>query len=498
MRIGGLASGMDIDKIVKDLMSAERIPLDKMEQDKIWLTWQRDAYRDVNKQLLELDNLTLNMKLEKTYNTKSTTSTQAAAVTATAAASASGGSYSVEVTQLASVAINVSSKVTAAGQNFDPDKAFKDQTGVLANPLETGDFTFYTWNKNGEQLTHTFSVSDTDSLNDVLQRITDADNGVRAFYDSQADKVVLERTETGDFNKGGQEISFDAASAAFFTNTLGMAETLEAGGQNAVFKYNGALTIESYENNYTLNDVTFNFHNTTDGQAKINVTNDIDASVEKITEFVAKYNEIVEKLNDQVSERRNREYRPLTDLQKEAMEEREIELWEEKAKKGMLSGDPIIRGALSEMRSNWYNTVEGAGTYSHLSEIGITTTSNYLDGGKLLIDEDKLRKALRENPEAVHSLFSKEGEGSRQGIIRRLEDTIERAATAIENKAGKTTSVDNTFVLGRQLKNINQRMDAFEDRLTQIENRYWSQFTAMEKAIQRMNSQSNYLMQQFS
>ena len=57
LRIGGLASGMDIDGIVSQLMTAERMPLDKIEQKKIYTEWQRDDYRTMNTALSELDNM---------------------------------------------------------------------------------------------------------------------------------------------------------------------------------------------------------------------------------------------------------------------------------------------------------------------------------------------------------------------------------------------------------------------------------------------------------
>lgn len=70
MRVGGLATGMDIEQMVNRLMDAERIPYRKMMQDRTTLTWKQDAFRDVNKSLLELDNLVLDMKLSKTYHLK--------------------------------------------------------------------------------------------------------------------------------------------------------------------------------------------------------------------------------------------------------------------------------------------------------------------------------------------------------------------------------------------------------------------------------------------
>ena len=76
MRIGGLASGIDTDNIIKELMAAERLPLDKMEQNKTKYEWQRDAFRDINKKIAEFDKLILDMKMSSTYETKKVSSTQ--------------------------------------------------------------------------------------------------------------------------------------------------------------------------------------------------------------------------------------------------------------------------------------------------------------------------------------------------------------------------------------------------------------------------------------
>src|SRR5690554_7361637 len=108
MRVGGLATGMDIDQIVNRLIDAERIPLNKMQQDRTMLEWQRDGFRDINKKLSELDNMMLDMKLSHTYHSKAAASSQQDAVTATATTSAYDGTYDINVTQLASSAMNVS------------------------------------------------------------------------------------------------------------------------------------------------------------------------------------------------------------------------------------------------------------------------------------------------------------------------------------------------------------------------------------------------------
>lgn len=489
MRIGGLASGMDIDQLVNKLMTAERMPLDKMQQDKTLLEWKRDSFREINTKLSELDNLMLDMKLSKTYNPKTISSSMEGAVTATGTPSTSNGSFEMKVSQLASNAINVSQNEVG----IDPTKTLEEQGKLPGDKI-----VFQTYNENGEAVNHEVEVKADDTLNSLLKRVTDQDNNVRAFYDSGTDKVIMETTRTGDYNPNGNEITFAAGS--FFDSVLQMDQANETGGQNAKFEYNNSgLEMESKTNSYKMNGITFNFTDTTDGKsAKLTVTNDVDASVEKIMKFVDKYNEVVEMINDVQKEERYRDYPPLTEEQKEEMSEDEIERWEEKAKSGILRGETSLTSGLFDMRQSWYSSVETSGAYKSLTQIGITTSSNYMDGGKLIVKEDDLRAALQENPADVQKLFANSSEGDDRGIINRLEDSLDRTMNTIGERAGTATSTTlESYTLGKRMKDLNTRISDFEDRLTQVETRYWNQFTAMEKAISRMNNQSAQLMSQF-
>lgn len=517
MRVGGLATGMDIESMVNKLMDAERMPLTRMEQDRTTLEWKRDAFRDINRALLELDDMAFDMKMSDAYQTKKVTSSQESAVTATGKTSSSNGSYSIQVESLATSAINVS--YGTVDQEIDSEYHGKT-------------FEFFTFDEEGNEQTHTFEVNEGDTVNDVLKRITDnSENNVRAFYDAQANKVVLETTRTGNYNStekfNGAEIGFyeeddgDKKKNTFFTDVLkistflknedgelinengdpivGNEEPLKAeqGGTNAKFTYNNGLEIESKNNWYELNGITFEFHNTTEGNARINVTNDIDHSFNKIMDFVNKYNEVIDKLNGSQQEQIYRDYQPLTDEQKEEMSDDQIKMWEERAKSGILRRETSITAGMFDMRQSWYAQVETGGAYESLTQIGIETTSTYLDGGKLEVNEDDLRTALRENPGDVQRLLTNSAEGNSRGLINRLEDAVESTMKKIEERAGKGSFTLDQYTLGKRMKDLNDRISAFEDRMIRVENRYWSEFTAMEKAIQRMNDQSAQLFSQF-
>ncbi|MGP4078937.1 flagellar hook-associated protein 2 [Pseudalkalibacillus sp. R45] len=510
MRIGGLASGMDIDQLVKDLMKAERIPLDKMNQDKQLLEWKRDDYREMNKLLKDLDQFIFDgVFRQSTFLSKSTVSSNESAVTATAGNDASATSTNIDVLSLAKAATFSSTNGvidTTSGTNADT--LLKDV--VFSDPMDattiSAPFTLsLSVMKPGESAASPITLDidpSTDSINDVMAKINSHTSlGVSAFYDQATNKVVLTMKNTGkDASiEIGDDTTLDFFNALGFSNaTSGTELSGKTSGEDASFKINGFQTSRS-SNTFSINDVTYNLKQV--GSANISVTQDTDSIFDSIVKFVDKYNETIEKINGEIGEQRYRDFQPLTKEQREGMEDREVELWEEKAKSGMLRGDTILSGGLNAMRSGLYSQVTGANVssdYNQLAQIGITTSSNYRDGGKLIIDPDKLKKAIQDDPNAVYELFMSKGTTtSEQGIARRLRDSIADTMDRIESKAGNALKTNQQFTMGRNLNDLDSRIDDFERKLVGIEDRYWRQFTAMEKAISRMNQQSMFLMNQF-
>ncbi|ALC86338.1 hypothetical protein AM499_11230 [Bacillus sp. FJAT-22090] len=229
-------------------------------------------------------------------------------------------------------------------------------------------------------------------------------------------------------------------------------------------------------------------------------TTDIDSMVSKVKEFVEKYNELISGMNTTLKEKKYRDFPPLTDEQRKDMTESEQKLWDEKAKSGLLRNDSIVSSGLSDFRNAIYGKV---GTEDNvidtLAEMGITTSGAYSDGGKLVINEDKLKKALTDNPEQVVKTLTSSGTKTEtedtRGIVQRLRESMKVFTGKIELKAGKATSTDQQYSIGKSLIDTNTRITNFQRRLEDMEARYWKQFTAMETAINKANSQSGYLSQ---
>ncbi|CAH0344847.1 flagellar filament capping protein FliD [Bacillus sp. CECT 9360] len=357
-------------------------------------------------------------------------------------------------------------------------------------------------------------ISGGESLNSVIVKVNSSNVGASLFYDSQTKRMSLSRTETGDFNTdAANNFGYEmVASGKFVTDVLNFHDISTGSipaanitqAQNAMFTING-LDTERTSNSFEMDGVTFTLKKIfaeSEGAVSVNVNNDAGKVVENIKEFVKKYNEMIDKIQKKTGEERYRDYTPLTDEQREGLSDKQQEQWEEKAKSGLLRKDSALSSVLSKMRLDFYAPVSNdtiSSAYDQLSEIGIKTSANYLEGGKLVINEAELIKAVEVDPKSIETLFNASGDTNDQkGILDRLYDSISDSMDRLKAKAGNSFSTRKQFTLGRELDNVDSGIDRFERRLLQVEDRYWRQFTAMEKAIQRSNEQMNYLMQQFS
>ncbi|PTY80518.1 hypothetical protein B5V89_01225 [Heyndrickxia sporothermodurans] len=345
-----------------------------------------------------------------------------------------------------------------------------------------------------------FFVQGNDSLSKVMTNVNNSNVGVSLFYDSFSDKMTLTRTETGNFS-GDETVQEISTSGNFIDNVLKFGGAAETGGTNAKFNING-LDTERTSNTFEMNGVTFTLKKTFDTAESVSIKNDSDKVFDNIKAFVDEYNKLIDTVSKKTSEERYRDYGPLTDEQREQLSDKQQEMWEEKAKSGLLRGDTMLSGALSQMRMSMYQPVDNANVasaFKQLAAIGIKTTANYLEGGKLEINEAALKKAIEDDPTSVENLFRGTGEtSSSKGIVQRLYDDVSTTIDKLNERAGKAYSTNQQFTIGKNLDDVAKKITSFTERLKQIEDRYYRQFSAMETAIQKSNNQMNYLLQQFS
>ena len=498
MRITGLASGLDTETMIKDLMKANRLPLDKIFQRKQYMEWQRDDYRAINRQLNDMSNKTFDTIMKKsTFLAKSINVSSPDAVSVKSVNATSDFSGTIAVTRLASQATMQSTARVDGGTVFDPKKTM-NELGFIG----TASITINAIGADGklpaasEAKTITFDPA-VDSLETVLNKINSV-SGISAFYDSFTGKISMTAKNSGDALEVA-EIEVSGGLATFFNLDI---DNLTAGangkaGVNSAFTFNG-LTTERSSNSFTINGFEITLKQLTTTPVSFSSSPDTNKVLDSVVSFINDYNKMIEDLNTKIRDPKYRDFNPLTTEQKADMKEKEIELWEEKAKSGTLKNEPILTSMLQQMRNLFNGSVQGSVGTIRLSDIGITPSKNYSDNGKLIVDETKLREAINADPNKVYEVFAKTGTTDiDKGLAVRFRTLIDDNRKKITEKAGSVGSVNTTFALGRILKGYDSQITRFEDRLQMVETRYYRQFGAMEAAIQRANQQSAYLMNSF-
>lgn len=393
----------------------------------------------------------------------------------------------------------------------------KDKLGRQLEFTENGEVQF---SINGKLIT----ANKTETLLQVMNRINNtAEAKATITYDELTDKVTLTSKELGQGdNLVVEDIGGNFLAALGLSNDR--AQRIE--GEDAKILINGTQEVVRSTNQFTINGVTYNLkeaHAIDSEGDQVTVEMDVDTAYENIKSFVDKYNELIDYLNGKLGEKYDRSFPPLTDAQKDAMKDSDIEKWENKAKTGLLRNDDILRKLVSAMRTAMYEPVEGSSLT--MKDIGIGTTS-YLDGGRLTIDENKLKEALRNNPDEVAKLLNgvdpdnktysrtataeeRESRYAKSGVFQRISDILEDNISTYRNADGKKGTLlekagmegDITFtenLMDDELEDYDKRISALTQKLIRKEENYYRQFMALERYLNQMNAQSAWLAMQFN
>ena len=266
----------------------------------------------------------------------------------------------------------------------------------------------------------------------------------------------------------------------------------------AKFNIEGAFNVKQVGGNYFLID-----ENTTGVKFKSNVN--ADKIVESVKNMIKDFNEITELMGKQFKTMGERDkktgklkYEALTEEQREKMSEKQIEKWEQKAKDGILFGDPTVREARDGLLSMMYY----GNIANKLASIGIRQASYFNNkNGGLEFDEATFRQALKDKPEEIEKIFTGDSLGNK-GFAQHMKETIARYATdtgsykgSLVERAGSkyapATVFDNQSF--KEIEELNKSLKIYEEKLKGEEDRYIKRFARLEKIMMRANMQSGYL-----
>lgn len=359
----------------------------------------------------------------------------------------------------------------------------------------------YTIKINGEEI----SVGKDATVSGLLSAVNKSAAGVTMTYSALTNSFTIEANEKGGAGKVEIEDS-DFARGLGLTDENGTVGLTQ--GQNAIFELNGQ-EIYLNDNTYTLDGTTFTFNENMAIGETYNVTLSKDSSAVKdtIKSFVEDYNKLIDDVYEHIGkapaeDSKGNRYEPLTDSEKEEMDEDEIEKWEKSAKQGVLYNDSTVSRIMSQLRSVLYESITlDDGSKFGIYSMGIKTSSDFSEHGKLEIDEDALDKAFENNSDAIVKLFT-DTENGMMSKFNKVMDNAVRSSGAANNrgvlvqKAGKAnSSVTTDSYIYKQMMRVQDKIKELQNRYDDKEEYWWKIFTNMETAMTDLNSQTSYISQ---
>lgn len=490
IQISGLASGMDVDSMVAELIKAERVKVEKVEKQKTMVEWQRDVWSELNSTMYSFYKKELfNFKTSSSYNKKTITSSNENIVFAKATASTLEGNHTIKVTQLAK-----SSHLTgsALGNDLSGEKITKD-TKMEELMNFTGETAIINIYVDAEDDWRSITINKTDTLGKVTSALDQSGIELDVSFDSTFNRIFISGKNTGT----GNQIKLGGDTALL--SVLGFESDNRLGnlGQNAIFEYNGQV-LENAKNDVSVNGISLSLRGENE-TVNLSVNQDSDAIYKGVKDFITKYNELITNINTKLDAKYLKDYAPLTDDEKTNMSDDDIKAWEIKIKGSILRRDSQLSNVSTKMRNILTGSagIDSTGfVFKNLSELGIIT-GNYTEKGILHIQgdsediifgdkEDKLRTAIENNPEEVEKLL--------RAVGTKLYDTLNESMKSTELKSALNFYNDKHMT--EQIKNYETKISDLEEDLIRIEDRYYSQFTVMEKMIQQSNSKSDWITQQ--
>jgi flagellar hook-associated protein 2 len=571
LRITGLNTGLDVDAMVKKMLTSDQTKIDQAKQAQQLIQWRQEAYQSIIKDVKDLQSAYFDITNSSNcllssgnYDNMTAASSDATVVNATASTKSVAGSYKILVSQLAtSTNIQGTDKVVASdGTTAATTSTTLTGTGSSGLGLTPGSYSLKLSYGNGKSTTVNLNITSTSTINDLTTAIKTQTNGaVTAKLDDLTGKFSIQTSDTGSSsNLKIENVSTTDTTAAtllakFNINVDGTNGVSGTGQQDALFaiKEPGSsnyIVGENSSNNFVVNGVSYSLADVNDtsnanisqanvGKSITTTSSDIPVSIsvsqdtskvkDLISNFLDKYNNLVGELQDKLSEKKNYDYKPLTDTQKSSMSTTDITNWETKAKQGILRNDDNLQNLLYNLTNAFYSPVLDSsgnkvstlyfGNYG-ANSIGIDTSNETDQGSKITITDDtKFTDAITNHADEIMKLFTTTSDSddkttkfNQSGIFQRIDQIIDdnvgmigssynhailtKYANIQDDKSIFGGSGDGTLpdqIYQKQLL-INNLTSTMSDDQT----KYYNQFTQLETTMEELNSQQSVISSYFS
>lgn len=342
------------------------------------------------------------------------------------------------------------------------------------------------------------------SIADYTAALT-ADNATRQATIENNNAVIADGNKLLDkyaLVNNGQDAAALADRVSYATKALAGGLTYSKGatrvnGQDAEILLNNAK-FTSTSNTFKVNGLTIEALEETQGEISITTKNDTDAVYNKIKDFIKQYNELINEMTSLYNASSAKGYEPLTTEEKDAMTDKEVEEWEKKIKDSLLRRDDTLDGVMNTMVNAMAKSFNINGKNYSLSSFGISTmgylnssenqqNAYHIDGdpddentsGK----KDKLRAAIEDDPDTLVEFMKQLTDGLYTALDGKMKSTSLSSAYKVYNDKQMDT----------EYKEYTSTIKKWEEKVSDMEDRYYKQFAAMEKALATLQSSTSSL-----
>lgn len=494
IRLTGMNSGLDTESLISELVKAKSTKLDTLKGDQKKQQWKQDAWKELNSKVYSFYTSTLsNMRYKGDY-LKKTTKASSDAISVVTGGSAPNVTQSMTVDKMAKSGYLTGGNISEGANKYTAATKLTDAKDAGGLGLTVGEKISVT---KGDGTTSELEITADTTIKDVVEHFKNA--GLNANFDEKNQRFYISSKNTGaanDFTVGGSDSALSALGLAIPAEgeTPTAKSAVKIDGQDAEITLNGAK-YTSTTNNFEINGLTISVNRETDEKISLNTTEDTDGIYNMVKNFLSEYNKIINEMDKLYNAASSKDYKMLTDDERNAMSDKEVEEWDSKIKDSLLRRDSTLSTVANAMKMVMSQSLDINGKSYALSNFGIATlgyfnspenekNAYHIDGDKddekTGSNEDRLRALIATDPDTVSSFFSQ--------LSRNLYDKV--------GDMMKSTTMSSAFTLynDKEMKteynDYSTKISDQQNRITEFEDRWYSKFSKMEAAMSKMQSKT--------
>lgn len=324
------------------------------------------------------------------------------------------------------------------------------------------------------------ALADLAKMDNTTQEYQDAvDAFVAKVNDAKTNMDYLNANSNSDASK------IDGKDAKIVLNDI------EYTGSSNQFSINGLMiTAQAVTGTGDANAIT------------ITTQSDVQGMYDKIKDFLTQYNSLINEITSLYNADSAKGYEPLTDEEKDAMSDTEVEKWEDKIKSSLLRRDDSLESVMNAMTSSMSKGYEINGKNYYLSSFGIKTlgylnaaeneqNAYHIDGDEddasVSGNSDKLMTALTEDPDTVIEFMQQLTNGLYESVGKKMQTST----------LSSVYKVYNDKEMASEYSDYTDLIKKWEQKLQDQEDYYYKKFSAMETALSKLQSQTSSMSNLF-